>query len=220
MRLTIAFATVVACAACVSPEAHRQALGANDALRAQIANLAEYQSKLGKENDQLRGEVERLGKSAADADWIREQKEKLDRLLKQNQQGEPGALAGVEVVRTDEGYAFRVLGGVLFASGKAEITDGGKQTLQQLIPTLKQSGKKIRVDGHTDDQPIQHSQWGTNLRLSVERSLAVAEFLTKNGVDAATVGVGGYGEHRPAVTGATEEARQKNRRVEIVMLDR
>jgi chemotaxis protein MotB len=65
------------------------------------------------------------------------------------------------------------------------------------------------------------SQWGTNLRLSVERAISVADFLIQNAqLPAERIGVAGYGEFRPAVEGATDAARQKNRRVEILLLDR
>jgi chemotaxis protein MotB len=193
---------------------------ANQALQTQLAQLKEHQQGLAKENEQLKADLVRIGKTAADAEWVKAQKEKLDELLKRHGEGSTGAITGVDVIQTSEGVAFRVLGGVLFASGKADITDQGKKTLQQLIATLKGEGKRIRVDGHTDDEPITHSSWGTNLRLSVERSLAVAAFLIQSGVPADRVGVAGFGEHRPTKQGSTEEARAANRRVEILMLDR
>ena len=219
MRSTLALAAMFTMAACVSPEEHRRALGANQALKAEIASLTAAQHAISLENERLRGELDRLGKQAADADWIREQKDKLDKLLSQYQSGGTGAVDGVELVRTSEGLAFRVLGGVLFAPGRIEISEQGKQTLGKLIATLKQEGKRVRVDGHTDDTPIKNSRWGTNLRLSAERALAVADFLVQSGFAADQVGVGGYGEYRPTITGSTEDARQQNRRVEILMLD-
>jgi chemotaxis protein MotB len=220
-RMRLHAALLLVTAACVSPEEHRRLQSANAALQAQIAQWGEQQRNLTKENERLRADVERLGKQAADADWIREQKQKLDDLMKKYQEATPGGsgVEGVELVSTAEGLAFRVLGGLLFAPGRTEITEQGRQTLQQLIATLQQSGKRVRIDGHTDDQPIQHSQWGTNLRLSVERSLAVADFLQKAGLDANRIAVAGYGEHRPTAVGSSEDSRAKNRRVEILMLE-
>ena len=220
MRSTLALAALFSMAACVSPDEHRRVVSANDKLKAEIASLAETQRAIARENEQLRADLERVGKQAADADWIREQKAKLDKLLAQYQDGGKSAVPGVELVRTSEGLAFRVLGGVLFQSGRIEISDQGKQTLGQLIATLQQEGKKVRVDGHTDDTPITHSQWGTNLRLSVERSLSVADFLIKSGLPADKVGVAGFGEYRPTEAAASDAARQKNRRVEILMIDK
>jgi outer membrane protein OmpA-like peptidoglycan-associated protein len=49
--------------------------------------------------------------------------------------------------------------------------------------------------------------------------MAVADFLIKSGLPADRVGVAGFGEHRPAAAGTDDEARQRNRRVEILMLD-
>jgi chemotaxis protein MotB len=220
MRSTIALVVLLSAAACVSPKEHNEVLSANKALKAEMDSLEKTQRATQQENERLRGELERLGKQAADADWIREQKAKLDELLKQFPQGSSGSMPGVEVVRTGEGIAFRVLGGVLFAPGQNQISEQGQKTLGQLVATLQKEGKRVRVDGHTDDTPIAHSQWGTNLRLSVERSMAVADFLIKSGLPAERVGVAGFGEYRPAVEGKTDEARQKNRRVEILMLDK
>lgn len=219
-RFTCVLATFLLCASCVSPEEHRRSQSANQALQTQLDQLKDHQKGLAKENQQLKDDLVRIGKTAADAEWVKAQKEKLDELLKRYSEGASGAMPGVDLIQTSEGVAFRVLGGVLFASGKAEITEQGKQTLKQLIATLKGEGKRIRVDGHTDDEPITHSSWGTNLRLSVERSLAVAAFLIQSGVPADRVGVAGFGEHRPSKPGSTEAARAENRRVEILMLDR
>ena len=218
--LALAVLALLTLGACVSPAAHRRALGANQALQSQIEDLLATQGQLGSENERLRQDVARLGSQAADAAWIRDQKAKLDELLKRYQQGSPEAVPGVAIVDTGEGLAFRVLGGVLFAPGRIEISEQGKETLRKLVPTLRAEGKLVRVDGHTDDVPIQRSQWKTNLRLSTQRGIAVAEFLIDAGLPANMVGIGGYGEHRPAVQGANDEARQQNRRVEIVMLNR
>jgi hypothetical protein len=68
MRSTYALAALLAAAACVSPEAHQRALSANQALQAEIASLTETQRALNQQNEQLRAELDRVGKQAADAD--------------------------------------------------------------------------------------------------------------------------------------------------------
>jgi flagellar motor protein MotB len=220
MKSTFGLAVLLFAAACVSPEEHRRALNANTALQAELASLSETQRATQKENERLRADLDRLGKQAMDADFLRDQKAKLEDLLKRYEEGGVGKVEGVDLVRTPEGYAFRVLGGVLFSSGQAEISENGRKTLLQILTTLKQEGKRVRVDGHTDNEPISRSKWGTNLRLSVERSLAVADFLIKSGMAADSVGVAGYGEYRPAEAGKGADAQAKNRRVEILMLDK
>jgi len=212
-------ALVLASAACVNPETHRAALGANSALQAEIAGLAENMKKLSVENDRLRGEVGDLSKRAVDAAYLEEQRKKIEQLLATYGAGTPSAQAGVELVQTGEGYAFRVAGGVLFAPGQNTLSEQGRHTLTELAAKL--ANQKVRVEGHTDDTPIQRSQWGTNLRLSVERAMVVADFLIQTGgLKADRIGVAGYGEFRPAVPGTDDASRQKNRRVELLMLER
>jgi chemotaxis protein MotB len=218
MKHTWMIAAFCCAAACVSPEAHRQVVGANEALRAEIAGMADQMRTLAAENGRLATENADLGKRAVDAAWIEEQKKKLGDLLAKYGAGTQAAVDGVELVRTAEGYAFRVAGEVLFSSGQNALTEQGKRTLAELASSLQ--GHRIRVEGHTDDQPIVRSQWGTNLRLSVERAMSVADFLIQNAqLPAQRVSCAGYGEFRPAVEGATDAARQKNRRVEILLLN-
>lgn len=220
MKHTIMIAALLCVAACVSPEAHRQLQGANDALKAQLANLGEQHRALAARATALESENQDLGARAADATWIAEQKKKLGKLLEQYQSGSPTEVPGVELVKTNEGYAFRVAGEVLFASGMQTLSEGGKRTLSEVAKSLQAQGGKIRVEGHTDDTPIRRSRWGTNMRLSAERSLSVLDFLISVGVPADKLSMAGYGEYRPAVEGQTDEARKTNRRVEILMLDR
>jgi chemotaxis protein MotB len=217
MRYTVMMAALLA-AACVSPETHRQAVGAKSALQALVADMAEAQKTLSAENERLRTENQDLSVRAADAAWIADQKKKLAELLEKYGTGTPAAQNGVELVQTREGFAFRVAGGVLFSPGQNALSDGGKRTLEELAKQL--AGRKIRIEGHTDDQPIKNSSWGTNLRLSVERAIVVADFLTTTGgLKAEQVSAAGYSQYRPAADGSDDAARQKNRRVEILMLD-
>ena len=205
---------------CVSTEDYNRSQNANEALRNQLAALSEYQTGLEEENNRLSQNLIRVGRDAADAAWIAQQKAKLDRLLSQFQEG--GSLQGTQGVilkRTSEGLAFLVQGEVLFESGKADITSSGQETLRRLIPTLRSEGKRIRVDGHTDDDPILRSSWSNNLHLSSGRALSVAAFLIDNGLAQDIVSIAAFGEYRPAEMGSTPEAKRANRRVEILMVD-
>jgi len=80
-KMSVCATLLLATAACVSPEEHRRLQSANAALQTQIAQWGDQQRNLTKENERLRADVDRLGKQAADADWIREQKQKLDELM-------------------------------------------------------------------------------------------------------------------------------------------
>lgn len=218
MKYTMMIAALCCATACVSPEAHRRLQGENDALRAQIAELAEQHQALAARAERLETENKDLGSRAADAAWIAEQKQRLADLFARYGDDSATKMPGVDLVPTSEGYAFRVAGGVLFESGQARLSEGGKRTLNELVETLRD--REIRVEGHTDDVKITHSQWATNLRLSIERAMTVADYLIAAGVPKQKVSAAGYGPFRPAVEGTTDEARSKNRRVEIVMLEK
>jgi len=204
--------------ACVSPEAHREVLAANDALQKQIADL---QRVCDEQNDELR----RVSKNNAeltarvhDAQWIKEKKAELARLLKEFGTGGRTPVPGVKVIKTSEGTALQVKGEVLFASGKADLTNQGRDVLKQLAPHLRANA--IRVDGHTDSDPINRSKWRTNLNLSAARAVAVADFLIESGLDGKQVSMAGYGQFRPAVEGTDDKAKAQNRRVEILLLEK
>lgn len=218
VRTATALALLAALPACVSAEAFRTEKAANEALRRQLADLTDHQKALEAENRRLAAEVERLGKNAVEASYLAQQKKKLQRLIEQFKKGGSLAVAGVTPIVRAEGVGFQVQGGVLFDSGKAEITPTGRRTLDRLVETLKSTGKNLRIDGHTDTDPIRYSKWKTNLRLSAERALAVADYLISRGIPADRIAIAGFGEYRPAVPGDTPEAKRQNRRVEILML--
>ncbi len=204
---------------CVSQKKYQSALRTNESLHMQLADLKGLQNRMQAENQELGEQVRSLGVVAADANWIKDQKKELERLLASYKEGGTNNIPGVTMVRTGEGVAFRMQGEVLFSAGQAVITDSGKTTLKALAKALEREGKMIRVDGHTDAQPIRRSKWKSNLDLSIARSLAVAAYLKEQGFPAERLSVAGYGEFRPEVQGASDAALRQNRRVEVLMLD-
>lgn len=208
-------AVVATMSACVSPEAHREVLAANDALQKQIADLQRVCAEQDGELRRISQQNKDLTARVHDAQWIKEKKAELAKLLAEFGAGGTSSMSGVSVIQTGEGPAFDVKGGVLFASGKADLTSQGQQVLKKLVPHLRQH--RIRVDGHTDTDRINHSKWRTNLNLSAARAVAVAEFLIQNGLDGKLVSIAAFGPYRPAAEGDGDEAKAKNRRVEILL---
>ena len=78
----------------------------------------------------------------------------------------------------------------------------------------------LLVVGHTDDQPIDKSKvhHPTNWHLSTDRADAVVLALTKAGIDGRRLGAAGYSKNQPLVPNTDDQARQRNRRVEIYVL--
>jgi chemotaxis protein MotB len=110
-----------------------------------------------------------------------------------------------------------------FESGEATITSEGRQVLDELIAYLKTTAgdRLIRVEGHADNMeigPSLKSLYQTNWDLSKARAGGVLRYLLeKGGIDSAKLSSVGYGDTKPVAPNATEEGRQKNRRVDIVL---
>jgi len=107
-------------------------------------------------------------------------------------------------------------GDVLFAPGDATVKDSAKSTLDKISLSLKKdyAGKKVRIEGHTDADPIKYSKWKSNQDLSVARAAAVKAYLVKKGVDTNLVTVQGFGSDKPK---ANAKEKSANRRVDIVV---
>jgi chemotaxis protein MotB len=78
----------------------------------------------------------------------------------------------------------------------------------------------LRVDGHTDARPISGGAFKSNWELSAARAIAVAQYLVTKGVDPHYLAATGFGEFQPLDPGTTEEAYQRNRRIELKLTER
>lgn len=108
--------------------------------------------------------------------------------------------------------------GVLFPSGSATMTQGGKDILAVLAPELQGIANKIMIEGHTDKRPLARVGYD-NWNLSADRAISVLRVMANElGIPAERLAATGYGEFHPVDTGDSEEALARNRRVEIVVL--
>ena len=132
-----------------------------------------------------------------------------------------GALNGqnIQVGLSREGIVVSFSGSLLFDSGRAEIKPQAAGLLATLGEELAKRPNPVRVEGHTDNVPIDSPRYPTNWELSVARAVAVARYLTEQlGVGPQRVSAAGYGEYRPVASNETREGRARNRRVDIVIL--
>jgi len=107
---------------------------------------------------------------------------------------------------------------ILFPSGVATLSEPAEQVLTQLAETLKPFPNSIRVEGHTDNRPINKPAFPSNWELSSARAASVVHLFTRAGMDPARLAVVGLGENRPVQSNATPEGRNANRRVVLVIL--
>ncbi len=127
----------------------------------------------------------------------------------------------VKVEMGDRGLVITFLAEVLFDSGKAKLKDASLETLSKVAGVLNSTVKdlNIGIEGHTDNVPIVKSNWKSNWELSAARALSVLHYMVGDqGIDPNRLSATGYGEYHPVADNNTSEGRQKNRRVEIVII--
>jgi len=108
---------------------------------------------------------------------------------------------------------------ILFASGSADLSNEGEQTLSEVATVLRDiPNRDFQVAGHTDNVPIRRSRFRNNWELSSARALQVVEYLQEQGVDPRHLSAAGYSEFAAAESNDTEEGRTANRRIEIVLM--
>lgn len=103
-----------------------------------------------------------------------------------------------------------------FITGKDEILPSSYDELNELVKLLKDDPNlRILIEGHTDNQGDARK----NKILSIDRALAVRNYLVSKGIDAERLEFTGHGDTKPIVPNDDPISRQKNRRVEISVLD-
>jgi len=113
---------------------------------------------------------------------------------------------------------------IFFDSGRATLKPEGKEVLKKVGEALKKYDNKIiRVVGHTDNVPVAKNLRGTfptNWELSVARATNVVRFLQEVGIPPERMVPSGRGEYEPVASNDTPEGRRKNRRIEIMLIDK
>ena len=133
--------------------------------------------------------------------------------------------AFIQIERTAEGIKLTIPQQVFFASGKTVLTSTGKGVLRnigQLLNNNDYSGNTVRVEGHTDDEPVKkvRDRYPSNWELSTARACTVVRYLVGSaGVAKSRIYPAGFADTRPLANGKSIDSRQKNRRVEITILN-
>ena len=135
-----------------------------------------------------------------------------------------GSRADVTIV----GDRFVFQSEVLFNVGEAVLGREGELQLSRLASALIEISGQIpddidwvvRVDGHTDVQPIATPAFPSNWELSTARAVSVVKFLILRGVPQHRLAATGFGEFQPLDPALTEEAYRRNRRIEIKLTER
>ena len=175
---------------------------------ATIQSLNSEISRLNQELDQLISSREELSKAKAELE-----KKLQDEL----------AAGNLSVAMGERGLVVTVLDRILFDSGKAELKESAKTTLEKVADILSQKVGQhmIYVEGHTDNVPIRFSGWRSNWELSTSRATEVIHYFAEGkGLNPQRLAATGYGEYHPVAENGSAEGRMKNRRMEIIISPR
>jgi chemotaxis protein MotB len=107
---------------------------------------------------------------------------------------------------------------VLFPSGSAALQPGALPVLHAVARVLKDFPNSVRVEGFTDDMPINTLLYPSNWELSTGRASSVVRLLAREGIAPVRMSALGYAEFRPVAGNDTAEGRARNRRVVLVVL--
>ncbi len=162
-----------------------------------------------------RTDIEKISKLKNDLSELERAKAELESRLKDeigNKQ--------VKVEMQDKGLVITFVAEVLFDSGKAKLRQESLSKLSKVAGVLNTTvaDLNIGIEGHTDNEPIKKSGWKSNWELSTARALSVLHYLSEQSVNEPRLSAVGYGEYHPVASNDSRDGRQKNRRVEIVIL--
>ena len=195
------------------------------ALRRQLASISSALGNSEKSRSLAKLKIENLGQrlNAALAKRVKQLAryrsaffENLSKILKKR--------SDIRVV----GDRFVFQSEVLFAKGEAKINATGLKEIKKLAAALLELQSQIpekinwvlRVDGHTDADPINTEQFPSNWELSAARAIAVVRQLIAEGVPPKRLVAAGFGEFQPLDPGNTEEAYRHNRRIELKLTEK
>ena len=124
----------------------------------------------------------------------------------------------VKVTETERGIEVEINSKMLFKSGSAKLSREALKTLWGIARIIKPLPNSIRVEGHTDNVPINTAAFPSNWELSASRAASVVHLFARRGVDSGRMAAIGYGQFRPIADNDSAEGRQKNRRVALVIM--
>lgn len=188
------------------------------------ARISELESELAILNEQLEDLAEKQGLTAAELADLRKEKAKREQELQVYKDlfGNLKAMvdAGtIEVVFRKGRMTLKLSNAILFDSGKAKLRDEGKAAVAQIVPALQKVGdREFLVAGHTDNVPIRTARYKNNWELSTARAVSMVTEMVEDGYPGNRLGAAGFGEFDPIASNETEQGKEQNRRIEIILM--
>jgi chemotaxis protein MotB len=126
----------------------------------------------------------------------------------------------ISVFVDERGVIVSLNNSIMFDSGRADLKPDIEQMLMQIGILINAYDNYIRVEGHTDNVPVNTEHFPSNWELSTARASRVVRFLAEEcGILPVRLSAVGYGEYKPVDSNDTTEGRAFNRRVDIILLN-
>ena len=130
----------------------------------------------------------------------------------------------ITITSDERGLVITLAADSFFERGSAELNiEETRESLLRLSQFFKSEevvGRKFRIEGHTDNTPVDFdSHFASNWELSATRAANVLHYMSDFGVDESQFSIAGYADTQPKFSNDTEEGRAYNRRVDIIILD-
>ena len=192
-------------------------------LREQRAALEKDKTSLEREQASLRAQNEALDRERMKLlETSKQSQSQYDALVQElNKEVQQGQL---QVRQYKDMLTVDVAEQLFFDSGRATLKDTGKDVLKRVADAIKSyDDKAIRVVGHTDNVPISgalQKTYASNWELSVARATTVVRFLQESGIEPERLVATGRAEYAPVAENDSPEGRQKNRRIEITLINK
>jgi chemotaxis protein MotB len=139
-------------------------------------------------------------------------------VLKSTLQKELGK-GSVRLALEHRGLVIELEAGAFFPSGGATLGSSAYPTVKKVAEVLNTLPNALRLEGHTDSLPINNSRFQSNWELSAARSIAMLRFLNEEfGVATERMAIVGYADTEAIDSNDTEAGRERNRRVDIVIV--
>ncbi len=209
-----------------------------DQAKQRVADLTSKLQAMGVNVEQLSTEKQRLSASLDDTNRALEEykaraaqleaiKERFEQLREKLQKL---TNLGLKVQIRHNRMVISLPGDVLFASGQDTLKEEGKNVLTAVCDVIRKdpllAARYFQVAGHTDNKPLMGGNFKDNWGLSAMRARQVLVYMIAptdakgggGGLDPTHLHAAGYGETDPIADNGTEEGRQANRRVELVLM--
>jgi len=231
------------CASCVSKKKFTELETEKNSLSESMANLEKKVAMIEEERNQLNTEkgdlttkvatIEEKMRTSQETTQTRLNEMDAEVVNKQEQinslRGElQSAFSDMDAAVSESGQRITEIEDMLyldlenpinFSSGSARLSREDDQTLDELAGMLKSNpGLNLIIEGHTDDRPINTARYKDNWDLSVARSISIVRQLIAKGVDPKQLTAAGKAEFAPNTAGDSKEAREANRRSEVMIV--